>query len=459
MHQLGTTSISHVAVVFEPERSCRMRQPASILDETVPAFSATELPTQRLRGLIGWTLVGNIAWAAGQWLLFVLLTRTGDPTGVGQFALALAVTTPIFVLANLQLRTLHVTDAQGHHEFTQYVSARVLTLIAALIAAALIGFIAYDAATARLIVVLGLARSVEAFSDTLYGAYQREEQMEAIAWSMAAKAAAGTVAFGLVLLAGGGLVAASVGLGSGYLLGILLVDRPLWKRRGFNQRYSWRFEPTAKTAKVIAQAAPLALAMFMLSLQANAPRFVIEATSGKAVLGIFAAVAQLMLPTTMLTAALGGSSLQRLAQHVAGGQAKQVDALMLRLIVMAALVGLSALLVAVAGGRLVLGLFYGAAYAAHAPILIVLTGAALLNAIANIFGTLASAGRRLREQMFIHAVALAIIVSIMPYAVRSAGVLGAAWATFLTSAFVLIAFGALAIDTRRRMGRRPTSTG
>src|ERR1700690_1751773 len=57
-----------------------------------------------------WTLVGNVVYAACQWTIVVVLAKLGNADMVGEFALALAVAFPITLLANLQLRSVFVTD-------------------------------------------------------------------------------------------------------------------------------------------------------------------------------------------------------------------------------------------------------------------------------------------------------------------------------------------------------------
>ena len=62
-----------------------------------------------MRANISWAFAGNSVYAGCQWMVFVLLVRALDLDRAGQFAYWIAVTGPIFVLANVRLRNLVVT--------------------------------------------------------------------------------------------------------------------------------------------------------------------------------------------------------------------------------------------------------------------------------------------------------------------------------------------------------------
>ena len=51
---------------------------------------------------------------------------------VGQFALALAVTGPVIMFFNLELRAVQATDAQGQYRFHDYLSLRLIMCFVAM---------------------------------------------------------------------------------------------------------------------------------------------------------------------------------------------------------------------------------------------------------------------------------------------------------------------------------------
>src|SRR5436305_1160496 len=72
-----------------------------------------------------WSLAGTLVFAGCQWGMLVALTKLGDAEMVGQFALALAITAPVFMFTNLQLRGIQATDARREYAFGDYLSLRL----------------------------------------------------------------------------------------------------------------------------------------------------------------------------------------------------------------------------------------------------------------------------------------------------------------------------------------------
>ena len=74
---------------------------------------------RNLRAGFAWVLSGNILYSACQWFIVLLLAKLGSPEQVGLYALGMAVSAPIVLFANLQLRTLLATDVTHQFGFGQ----------------------------------------------------------------------------------------------------------------------------------------------------------------------------------------------------------------------------------------------------------------------------------------------------------------------------------------------------
>src|SRR5262249_52560223 len=86
-----------------------------------------DTPKRSLRYNRPWAVGGEAVYAASQWLLVVVLAKLGTPEMVGQFALAFAVTAPLILFANLQLRALLASDGRRDSKFSHYFTLRLLT--------------------------------------------------------------------------------------------------------------------------------------------------------------------------------------------------------------------------------------------------------------------------------------------------------------------------------------------
>src|SRR5262249_21781801 len=87
-----------------------------------------------LKENFSWTLLGNVVYAFCQWGVLVVLAKLGSPEMVGQFALALALTAPVFLFANMQLSGVLATDSTMTHEFRDYLALRVISTAVGLLA-------------------------------------------------------------------------------------------------------------------------------------------------------------------------------------------------------------------------------------------------------------------------------------------------------------------------------------
>ena len=59
-----------------------------------------------------WAASGNVAYALSQWGMIVALAKMTNSWMVGQFALGIAISTPILSFASMQLRSVQASDAR-----------------------------------------------------------------------------------------------------------------------------------------------------------------------------------------------------------------------------------------------------------------------------------------------------------------------------------------------------------
>ena len=74
---------------------------------------------------VAWGSIGAGVLGLAQWILIVGIANIGDEVDVGQFTLALAVTAPIFLFANMNLIVVQAADARNEWAFGQYLSVRL----------------------------------------------------------------------------------------------------------------------------------------------------------------------------------------------------------------------------------------------------------------------------------------------------------------------------------------------
>lgn len=354
----------HPSGMVDNNQTLRGRPPSAERDVSRPDPLASPLPSLRLN--FGWTFAGNAIYAAGQWAALSLFAKLGGAAMLGEYALALAIASPVMMLSHLNLRTVLATDAANRHSFRDYLAVRTTASAAALLA---VGAIAYweggysRFTLAALVLALGMA--AEAFSDLYYGLLQRQEAMHRVAQSMIARTAASLLAVALALGLGGDLLWAVAGLSLGRLAILLL-----WDRRVAGTSASAPFPAPSARAAILRQALPLGLILMLISLNTNLPRYAIEAARGTAELGIYAAVASFITVGGTLMNALGQSATARMARHFHEANLPAFRQLLWRMCGVAVALGLAGMLAAAVLGAWVLRLVYRPEFASHHGLLV-----------------------------------------------------------------------------------------
>jgi O-antigen/teichoic acid export membrane protein len=340
-----------------------------------------------------WTLGGNLIYAGCQWGMLVSLAKLGTPQMVGQFALALAITAPVFQLASLQLRTLQATDARQEYRFSEYLSLRLASTAAALAVMIAVPFVAgYRGMVMAVIFAVALVKAIESFSDLVYGLLQQHERMQQIARSMILKGSFSLAALSAAVYLTKNVAVSALCVAGAWLLvlfgydfrcGVRLVARkqfrPAWNR--------------GRLGKLFWVSLPMGLVLMLLSLNVNIPRYFIERLLGDRQLGIFAAMAYLIQAGGMLMNALGSILSPRLARYYAEGQSGAFRALLLKLLGFGAAAGIASILTAHYFGRLLLTLFYRAEYAQYASVLTLLMVAGAVSYMSGALGVAVSSLR------------------------------------------------------------------
>ncbi len=392
-----------------------------------------------------WSLAGNTFYAVCQWAMLVALTKLGSPLLVGQFAMGLAISAPVFLFANLQIRAIQSTDVAQEFSFGEYLGLRLLTSAGALLV--ILGITAaagYEPEMKRVILAVSLAKAFEAVSDVFHGDLQRRERMGSIARYLSFKGmlsaigvALGVKLFGsasVAALAMAGVFAAVLLLGEARLA--VNCPRPQWNMNAFR--------------RLGAMAAPLGLVMMLISVTLNMPRYYIEHWMGSHALGVFAALTYLTVAGSTIINAVGLAVTPRLARHFAAEERSAYFQILFRMGVLAALMTVGGIGILAIAGRPVLTLVYGAVYAEHLQVAIWIMGAAGLSYAASVLGYGMTAARCFRPQfpLFFVVTMVAALSSLL--LVPRYGLIGAAGAQMIAAGTQLAGSAGILLFALRR---------
>jgi O-antigen/teichoic acid export membrane protein len=391
-----------------------------------------------LRANIVWAISGWCIYSGCQWLLLIVLARLGSVASVSQFGLALAVTAPILIFANLQLRLVQATDSECEYAFSDYLSLRYISVVLAMIAICAVALSMNCTAQTKLVIVLmGAAKAIEAVSDVYHGSFQRHERMDLFSRSLLIKGPLSVVLFTLVFVWTQSLAWAVLGLAASWAAVLIwhdiVVGRMLESRTP--REYRLRFaENWPKLRRLTMVALPLGLVTGLTSLEVNAPRYFVAQWGDETALANFTALAYLLVAGEMIVVALTYAVVPRLAKL------NRVDSRCFWITIGKTLLGVAML--GVLGctvihryGSEILESVFGASYATEAGALMVLAVAAALQYCATTIAHALRAMRKFQTLLAIRVFTISILLVSCAFLVTRHGIWGAA-VSMLISAIV-----------------------
>ncbi len=420
----------------------------AVAPEITPALASQAAPGS-LRSNFGWMLSGNAAYAFCQWALLAILARLGTPTIVGQYVLAVAVTTPITVFFMLHLRAIQATDTKRDYQFGHYLALRFCAMATALIV--VIGVAlgsGHSGDTFLVIAAVAVSAVCDSLSDIVYGLLQQRERLDRIGQSMMLRGLASVLLLSVTIAATGRAFYAILAVACGRLAVLALFDLRNARRELSRTSGSW---PTSikplwqprRMFQLAKLALPLGLVMMLVVLSTNIPRYFVESYLDQAALGIFGAIGYLSVAGTMAVGALGDSVTPRLARDYASGRRREFGLFVLKLAGLGAALGAAGVLVAVVAGGPVLKILYGPVYAERTDILILTMVAAGVGYVASFSGYAVTAARFFRAQLPLFA-AVAVVTALgCWWLVPRWGLRGAAVALALSALTQLIGSGVI----------------
>ena len=416
--------------------------------QTIP----TAVRRVSLKKNISWAMLGNLTYAATQWGLLIGLARLGSPESVGRLALGLAVTAPVMLFCNLQLRTVQATDALRRYEFGDYFGLRLVSNAVAFVTVYAISQLGGHTEEVRSIILwLILAKVIESFSDLMQGTLLRREQMNRIAQSQIVRGILSMLVFIAVYAWTKSTATATASLAVSWLTVLLAIDIPMaWPGiRSEGGRIRPRFSPTVM-GRLFWMALPLGMVTTLTSVETNLPRYILEQTVGERELGIFASLAYLVFAQGTLIIAVNQSALPRLATLEASGDGPGVRRLIGKMLMIGIGIGTTTLLVCAVAGGPILSLVYGAEYREFTGAFVWVAAAAAVKFASHPFAVLLRAGQQFWILLGVQVLTVAAMWAACLWLIPTQGVNGAAFSLFLSSLlFAALQGGLVALRTRK----------
>lgn len=392
-----------------------------------------------LRQVVARLTAGNLAYLGAQFLSFLALAQWTSMAEVGRFSWALALTSPIFVLADMRTRQVQLATTAKEFSYRSVLVQRIVTQLIALPIAVLLSLtFAPDRETMNIVLALTLLKSIEGLMNVSIGEHLRSEHAGKVAMIQLARGVLYGGTFSLVIFITSHSSVAILITAIALLIPLVVAHLSLTK----NER---RLKASSKQiAELTRQAWPLGIGFFIGSLTVNGPRFLIEIYHGVESLAVFTAVAYVIVLANTVVDSVTQGIMPRFAGYWRTGRGNQALAVTKRIGVIVACLGATGLVLAVLFGDNLLVLLYGESYGTGQLVLIALFCYATIQYVSSTLRSTLIAGGMRKGVLWTSVVNLVITMGIASIWVPQAEPDSAGWSLAIGQAAQLIIYVSLA---------------
>lgn len=409
-----------------------------------------------LRQNIVSSLWGNSLYNLSQWIVIVVIARIGNPGQVGDYALSLAISGPIFLGVGLNLRIVQSTDASREWTPAEFMRLRMLLNVAALAVTMLVGaLIGSDRWFFVTLMAMGLAKATEGASQVSYGYFQRRGRMDLVASSLGLRAVSGLTLFTVIFAVSGtvwlgilGLFVAWTAVGTSdrrHVNGLLMTDLV----RMQDAEVSW-----SRLLSLARLGVPVGVDAAISSLATNVPRYGISAALGQGALGLYTPIAYLGQLMSLVTGAVGSAVLPRLSDHHQAGAVRPFLRLVSLMIVLSVALSVTAVTGAYVLGEWVVSVLFGDEYVNQALLIAVMVAFSLVT-LQQSLGRALNATQSYTTYLAVDLVTTCVVAAAGLYLIEAHGLPGAAWS--IAAGFIVGVVLSVAAIRRAMGGTRTTS--
>ena len=362
-----------------------------------------------------WLVGGNFVFAFSQWVILIFFARMTNQENLGQYALALAIVTPIFAVGNLQLRPLYILDVNSEQKYT-YTHFYYLRLICSFIALAccLVLGLFFNVSILVLLLV-GLLKFFESYSDIIYAYYNAHDQTQLISKSLFLK---GTLS----------VLAVAVGL---YLFDFytalilfLIVYLVVWLC--IDNLYIQKTQEIKKMSLdlgMMKSAIPMGISLGIVTLQSNIPRLFLDQYASIQAVGIFTVLSYFIIVGSIFINSICQYLSPRLTHAWNHNRAYFKKLLSMALLIAGGL-GLIAIFLSYFMGEFVLNLVYGAEYVAYTDAFVLTMVAGFILYLATVLGYTLTAIGFIKQQVYLFSIVLIFSVLVSYLCIPEYGIVG-----------------------------------
>lgn len=283
-----------------------------------------------------WMFLGNAIYAFSQWFQISTISKLSSINTLGQFTLALAIVSPVFMFSNLQLRGVQVTDSKGDWKFSDYFTLRFLSnILSVFFLLFLYIFVKIDVI---LLLLLCLLKCIEGISEIFNSRQQLNEQMKMVSISFILKG------LSIILSTFVGLYFFDnlyFGLFLAVIINLLILFFNDYRNcKSFLEGQKIFNLDKKNIYSLFLKALPLGVVMLVLSLNTNSLKYYVEYFLGTKVQGIYSSLTYVIVLGTFVLSATAQTILPRLGKYYNENKLVEFKSIAIRFIFISILLGI-----------------------------------------------------------------------------------------------------------------------
>jgi O-antigen/teichoic acid export membrane protein len=402
-----------------------------------------------IKGMLFRLTAGNLSYLAAQFLAFVALAQWTSLTEVGRFSWALALTSPVFLFADMRTSQIQLSTTAVETGYRTFLFQRCLMQLIAAPFAVIFGFIfAPDSQTQNLVVGLAVLKFIEGFINISIAEHMRSEDSGIVAIIQIVRGILYAGAFGSAVWFSGSASIAVWSTAAALLAPVLLGYYSLPKStrtKKTNLRSAWILTRESWT---------IGLGFFLGSLTVNAPRFLVEEFHGVESLGVYSAVAYVIVLANTVVDSVTQGLMPRYSAYWKRGAGRRALSGTFKICMLVGGIGITALITSYFTGDFILETVYGEDFTQGRMILVALFAYATIQYISSALRSVLIAGGLRGGVFWISLLNLSVTMIFAISWVPEGGAESAGWALAIgqiaqVSVYLWIAFSKLrGYDTR-----------
>ena len=322
---------------------------------------------------------------AFQWFLVAILAKTSRDEWVGQLSIAFAITSPLILLFNLQIRVSFVADSDSEIFLKYYSTLHALMLVIYLLLILLISTLSpYESTTKIAIIIFGFSKLIESCSEIPFAIFQKNGNLNLIAKSQVLKGFFPAITLITISLITNNFLWGSILYLISYLLILIFYDIRNLKNLFFSQYHEvvslFRLEILSniindkmyryKIKSLFSTLLPLGVISMLTSYVINIPRFFVEKYNGLVELGIYSSIGYILTAICYIALAVGNVTLPLMSLYVKELNYSSLRILIIKISFFIILVSFTGIILCFYFGTYLLSLLYSPLYAQYSNVLL-----------------------------------------------------------------------------------------